>query len=267
MEANKIISPLGCSTQLSPLCTPPKNAPVQPLIYTVVTASGPVRAVRVTPCVRGGVLHDQTRPTVARRLFAFEDDVQDNPDESEAAILNVQSEHDAMIDELEEKDIVIKMQAEQIKVLQDTASKSDLDIFEVDYWRAVYQDQLLKFNALYSHCCNLAMDIDKKDEYISALVNSEEIAINLYQKQKTMTISLLALTNKERKSKFILGDHKITYATTAPTEALRDEMESSAIRKRGEVESAFITKIIANMDRLAMHHALCPRQVSQNQPY
>ena len=237
MEEKKIISPLGCFTKMSPLSTPtPKNStPIPAAVYTVLKPSGPIKAVP-TPCFREGVRLGRTRTTTARKLFDFEtkDASEENHRELQsAAIEALQSDCDAMVDKLEKKDNVIKMQAEQIKVLQEAPSRYELDIFEVDNWRAVYQDQLLKFNALYSHCCNLAMDIDKKDEYISALVNSEEIAINLYQKQKTMTISLLALTNKERKSKFILGDHKITYATTTPTEALRNEMESSAIRKRG----------------------------------
>ena len=88
MEENKIIIPLGCFTQISPLSTPLQNAPVTP-VYTVVTQSGPVRAVNVTPCFRGGVRHVQTRPTATRKLF--EDDLEENPEESEAANKTFQS--------------------------------------------------------------------------------------------------------------------------------------------------------------------------------
>ena len=77
MEENKIIIPLGCFSQISPLSTPLQNEPVTP-VYTIVTQSGPVRAVNVTLCVRGSVRHDQTRHTAARKLF--EDDLEENPE-------------------------------------------------------------------------------------------------------------------------------------------------------------------------------------------
>ena len=249
MEENKII-------KMSPLSHPtPQNTPVQPAVYTVVTPSGPVKAV-ATLCFRGGVRPDKTRPTAAKRLLDFEtEDVFEEYHEDCDTAIKLQSEYDAMVYKLDEKDNVINQQAEQIKTLKEAASESEFDIFEVEYWRKVCHEQLQKFNAIYSHCCNLADDIDKKDDYISALVNSEEMAQNLYQQQKTMAISLLALTNKERKSKFIMGDHKLSYAKTAPTEALRDEMERSAIRKRGEMETAFIKKMVATVDSLTKHYS------------
>ena len=207
MEEKKIISPLGCFTQLSPLCTPLQIAPVTP-VYTVVTPSGPIRVVNVTPCVRGGVRHDQTQPTGARRkLFDLETDASD----------------EALVNRLEENELVINQQAEQIRVLQQAASMSEFDIFEVEYWRDVYHGQLKKFNALYRHCVNLARDIEKKDDIISTMVYSEEMAhqkqekkleAKLYtmrqaeqlldkvsQQQRQLTTSTLALNSRMKRTK------------------------------------------------------------------
>ena len=54
--------------------------------------------------------------------------------------------------------------------------------------------------------------------HLSTLSESEKLATSLYQQQKSVVNSLLAMVNKERKVKFIMGGHKLSCATTAPTE-------------------------------------------------
>merc|ERR1719154_520930 len=94
-----------------------------------------------------------------------------------------------------------------------------------------------KFDALYSHCCNLASDIKKKDDIISALYDSEKLAISLSERKETMVKSLLAMVNKERKVKIATWFHNITHEQVAPTQAVRQEMASAASRVRMKEQS------------------------------
>ena len=54
-----------------------------------------------------------------------------------------------------------------------------------------------KFQALYYHTSNLAEELTKKEAIISVLVESEEMAQQLYKQQKSATNSLWAMVIKE----------------------------------------------------------------------
>ena len=134
------------------------------------------------------------------------------------------------------------------------ASWLEFDIFEVEYWRAVAEKQQLKFDALYTHCRNLADELENSKSAISALKESEAMAQNLYQKTRAMTKSLLALGEKERKVKLIHGDHQLAYNTVSPMEDTRLQMEEAAQRQKEKVRQdrlAEIARLCNAVDKIA----------------
>ena len=94
----------------------------------------------------------------------------------------------------------------------------------------------------------------KQKAHIAALKTSEKLATSLYKQQQVLVNTLLAMVNKERKVEFIMGDHKLSRATTAPTEKVRSEMELSAKRNRREEGSEFILRMCKKVDELAVHY-------------
>ena len=111
-----------------------------------------------------------------------------------------------------------------------------------------------KFLALYHHTSNLAQDLLKKDELIATLEESEGKAYTLYCQQKTAVQSAIALANKDRKRKFVLG-HTVSYSATAPTAAVYDEVSAAAIRLLEEQRQAKreeIASLANKVDQLAM---------------
>ena len=96
--------------------------------------------------------------------------------------------------------------------------------------------------------------IVKQKAHIAALKTSEKLATSLYKQQQVLVNTLLAMVNKERKVEFIMGGHKLSRATTAPTEKVRSEMELSAKRNRREEESEYISRMCKKVDELAAQY-------------
>ena len=72
-----------------------------------------------------------------------------------------------------------------------------------------------------------------------------------------MTKSLLGVINKEKRVKFITGDHQITYKQVNPTDNTRDEMALAAARireKEKKQEYAKLQKLSDMVDRLAQKY-------------
>ena len=114
-----------------------------------------------------------------------------------------------------------------------------------------------KFDAMIYHSYNLAQDLHQKEELILALQESETKARTLYHKKQAMTKSLLGVIDKERRVKFITGNHQITYKQVNPTDNTRDEMALAAARireKEKKQEYAKLQKLSDMVDRLAQKY-------------
>jgi hypothetical protein len=100
---------------------------------------------------------------------------------------------------------------------------------------------------MYDHCSNLAKDIDKKDSYFTIVLEGEEKAKEVTFQQQTLTKSLAALVEKQRKVKLIDGDFSITYAETNPSPAVLDEVSASRTR----IMEEDINQLVRVVDQLA----------------
>ena len=110
------------------------------------------------------------------------------------------------------------------QAMMETITVHELDSFEVQYWRSAQCEQEEKFRALYSHCQSLACERDKLEDYITALSSCESKAKEISSQQQKLTKSLLALVDKEKKTKFIQGSQSLNYSRTEPTPDVRIEM-------------------------------------------
>ena len=144
----------------------------------------------------------------------------------------------------------------------ETMTVPELDSFEVQYWRAAHCEQVGKFRALYSHCQSLANERDRLEDYISALSTCETKTKELSNQQQKLTKSLLALVEKERKTKFIDGSHTLYYAVTEPRPVVRNEMADSKNRIRKED----ITRLARLVDSLAHKYSPDKNRYSQSNP-
>jgi len=131
---------------------------------------------------------------------------------------------------------------------------------EVQNWRSAHQQQDEKFQALYSHCRSLANERDKLRDHISALSICEAKTKELSDQQQKLTKSLLALIEKEKKTKFINGSHSLDYSVTQPTPAVRHEMADSMSRIRKED----ITRLSNLVDTLAHKYSPDMNRYSQS---
>ena len=94
-----------------------------------------------------------------------------------------------------------------------------------------------KYDALYYHCCNMANDIQRKEDMITALSKSETLAmLSLSEEKEAMVKSLLTMVNKERKVKLISWFHNITHEQVTPTQSVRQKMASSALGPRRKID-------------------------------
>jgi hypothetical protein len=143
-----------------------------------------------------------------------------------------------------------------------TMTVSELDSFEVQYWRSAHFEQEEKFRAFYSHCQSLACERDKLEDYISALSLCENKTKELSSQQQKLTKFLLALVERERKTKFIEGSHTLYYSVTEPTPAIRNEMADSKTSFRRED----FTKLARLVDSLAHKYSPDKNRYSQSNP-
>merc|ERR1719318_1270745 len=110
----------------------------------------------------------------------------------------------------------------------------DLDSFEVEYWRKAHSEQQVKFRALYFPCRSLANERDRLEDRFSTLSICEAKTKEISNQQQMLTKSLLALVERERKTKFIDGSHTVYYTETGPRPVVRDQMADSKSRIRRE---------------------------------
>jgi hypothetical protein len=101
-----------------------------------------------------------------------------------------------------------------------------------------------KFISIYDHCKNLARDRQKKMDYIAILHSSEENAKEIIVQQQNLTKSLLALVEKERKTKFIEGNHSYC-EQTEPSPVVRQEMAAAGVR----IQEQDIDKLVDQLAR------------------
>ena len=111
-----------------------------------------------------------------------------------------------------------------------------------------------KFIAMYHHCKNVALDRQKKEDFIALLLSKEEKAKQITLQQQNLTKSLLALKEKKRKTRFIDGDHSLYCEQTEPSPEVQQEMFLAAARIREEKvkqERDDLAKLSDAVDRLA----------------
>ena len=85
---------------------------------------------------------------------------------------------------------------------------------EVFSYKDEYDDtQEEKFQVLYAYCRSLASERDRLEDHITASM-CERKTIEISAQQQRLTESLLALVEKERKTKFIDGNHSLRFEQT-----------------------------------------------------
>ena len=119
-----------------------------------------------------------------------------------------------------------------------------------------------KFIAMYNHCSKLARDREKLEDYISAMNTSEAKTKEIFAQQQMLTKSLLALLDKEKKTKFINGSHSLNYSLTEPTPEVRTEMADSRSRIRRED----IIRLVCLVETLAHKYSPDKNRYSQSNP-
>jgi hypothetical protein len=119
---------------------------------------------------------------------------------------------------------------------------------------AALSDEQRKYQALYFHCTNLAKDLQKKDDLLLSLKAGDQAQRLLCESQKQLAKSTAALLARNKKTKLILGNHSLSYATTEPSEEVSDEMALAAARVKEEqqqLQKASIAKLSEVVDTLA----------------
>ena len=149
--------------------------------------------------------------------------------------------------EIEEKDLNSEGQLSQLLWLNTIMNEKETEIFDKDLaisaLEGTVSDQAstinqmqAKFISIYNHCRDLAMDRQKKMDNITILLRMEEKAKVITVQQQNLTKSLLALKQKEKKTKFIDGSHSFYYGPTEPSLQVKQEMSLAAARIRKEKE-------------------------------
>merc|ERR1719318_950651 len=146
-------------------------------------------------------------------------------------------------------------QINQLQWLDNMVNEKEANLFDRDLAISALESTLSdKFNALYNHCKNLALDRQRKEDHIATLLASEEKARQISLQQQNLTKSLLALKEKKRKTRFIEGQHSLHYGETEPSPRVKQEMDLAAARIRKEKEKkdrADLIKLSDAVDRLA----------------
>merc|ERR1719318_1112367 len=157
-----------------------------------------------------------------------------------------------------EKEAVLFDRDLAISALESTLSdKSSLITAITSQYKADMIAGRKKFIAIYNHCRDLALDMQRKDDYIATLLASEEKARQISLQQQNLTKSLLALKEKKRKTRFIEGQHSLHYGETEPSPRVKQEMDLAVARIRKEKEEqdrADLIKLSDAVDRLALKY-------------
>ena len=159
-----------------------------------------------------------------------------------------------------EKDATNSDQADTINQLQakldyyenlpmvESPSEHDVDnSFGLECDKPGHHELEEKFRALYVYCRSLACERDKLKNYITTLSLCESKAREISTQQEKLTKSLIALVDREKKTKFIEGSHTLHYSVTEPRPDVRDEMASAVGRIREEeiIKLADVVNVLA----------------------
>ena len=94
------------------------------------------------------------------------------------------------------------------------------------------------------------------------MTSCESKTKELSSQQQKLTKSLLALVEREKKTKFIQGSNSLNYSVTEPTPVVRNEMADSKTRIRRED----ITRLAGLVDSLAHKYSPDKNRYSQSNP-
>ena len=128
----------------------------------------------------------------------------------------------------------------RIEFLEDLLSKSVSASHMEEYMEALEKELEAtdrKFHAMYGHARELASEVSRlellvqrKDDMAVLLKENELKAHHLYQQQRQLVNSAIALAERAKKTKFITGDKHLSYHTTPHSEPVRDEIAAAAAR-------------------------------------
>ena len=128
----------------------------------------------------------------------------------------------------------------RIEFLEDLLSKS-VSVSHTEEYMHALENELeatdRKFHAMYGHARKLASDVSRlelllqrKDDMAVQLLENEQKAHHLYQQQRQLVNSAIALAEGAKKTKFITGDKHLSYHTTPHSEPVRDEVAAATAR-------------------------------------
>ena len=111
----------------------------------------------------------------------------------------------------------------------------------------------MKFNAMHFNCVNLSQELQRKEEKLTLLRESDRIQKQLSEQQQLLTRSTIALY-KQHKTRFIMRQHSVVYRPTDTRPEVQQEMSLAMQRIRAEQvmkERATITNLSNMVDLLA----------------
>merc|ERR1719318_912348 len=230
---------------------------------SVSRSSGQLSAFKLTPCTTAGV----KAPRRASREVLAEMDMANTKLIKE--LMKIGEERDITIARLEFELAEVTRnwegQIEQLMWLNGVVNQKEFDqALTVSALEDTVSDQAntikamqSKFDAIYNHCKNLALDRQRKKDYIATLLSSEEKAKQISLQQHNLTKSLLALKEKKRKTRFIDGQHSLHYGETEPSPKVKQEMDLAAARikkVKEQQDRADLIKLSDAVDRLALKY-------------
>ena len=255
-----------CTTTVSTAVTSSSSARSAVCVAALDFAgSFPIPAHGLTPCVAGGVRHPPAKTKVIKLVSELEGALQDKDCTMAALSMQhkqdmaaMQSKYDALYQNWEG-------QLTQLLWLNAVVQKKDVELFDKDLaissLEGTVSDQSstinnlqAKFISMYYHCTNLAKDMQKKDDLLLSLKAADQAQRLLCESQKKLAKATTALLAKNKKTKLILGSHSLNYATTEPSEDVRNEMALAAARVKEEeqqLQVASIAKLSEVVDTLA----------------
>ena len=191
-------------------------------------SSGPITAHGLSPCLTGGVRLPRSQQ-YHNLVSTFETALEEKDKaytkltkKRKAARLDKDIIIARLRSEIEEKDLNSEGQLSQLLWLNTIVNEKEVEIFNKDLAISALEDTVsdqastinqmqARFISIYTHCRDLAMDRQKKMDNITIHLRMEEKAKVITVQQQNLTKSLLALKQKEKKTKFIDG----TPSTTA----------------------------------------------------
>ena len=118
-------------------------------------------------------------------------------------------------------------------------------------------EQKKKFSVLYIHSRRLAYELQMKDEKLEQLRRGDSTQKILSEAQAQLAKSTAALHAKNKKTRFIVGAHKLVNKVTAPSKAVVKEMQSSSDRvfqQHRQEQKADVTRLAGIVDNLSLKY-------------